>query len=923
MPIPLATYRLQFNHEFTFKQAIDLVDYLYELGISDIYASPVMKARADSMHGYDAIDLAKINPEVGTEEELAHLATLLQEKGMGIILDIVPNHMCIADSGNRWWADLLENGSKSIYAGYFDIYWDHHLEELKGKVLLPILAQPLGKVLESLELKVFYKKGIFFLDYLGRSLPLSPKSWSLILEEVLSERNMQEVAIKIELEEIIKKINTLDLYDSNSRHKEKESIKRRMAHLDKHSFFQEAVATVLHFINSKNGIDFLEKILKEQAYRLSYWRLTNNLINYRRFFEINDLACLHTECLKVFEAVHHAVFNYIAHGWIRGLRLDHVDGLYDPKQYLIRLQKKQPRADGIYTIVEKILVGPEKLPGDWPVQGTSGYDYLNLLNGLFVVPEHRYLFQQLYDQFIGFRNVLDEITYDCKKLILSFSMASELSLLTYRLERISEQHRTSYDFSHEHLHNGLREVIACFPVYRTYIGQNDRQVSKEDQNIILAAITKAKALNSQEDHLVFDFIESVLLLQYPHGLTSEQIQFRKEFVFRFQQLTGPVMAKGFEDTALYRAYPLASLNDVGMNAKSFGIQPGEFHSINHERQQKWPYTLLSTSTHDTKRSEDVRARINVLSENPHIWKEAVQSWRRLNKDKKLDLDYLEVPDWNIEYLLYQTLVGTWTSETQPDYLDRIQKYMVKALKEAKIHSSWIQPHEEYENSLTEFIARILDRSAENPFLSELELFAKPLVKAGRLNSLSQVLLKIMSPGIPDFYQGSEFWQLTLVDPDNRQPVDYFRRKQALRTLKDSYTTNPLQCFKELWQEDEGSLKMLFTWIALNFRKAHPELFQLGEYLPIQSKSQNIVAFARKYQEQVCIIVVGRFFTRVTDLNIHWPPIDKVWKNEEFVFPPSMYGTYKDVLSGTLYTIDASIKISSLFSHLPFVLLANY
>lgn len=928
--IPVSTYRLQFNHDFTFKQAVELVDYFNELGITDLYASPIMKAKAESNHGYDAIDPAKINPEIGSEEEFSRLSSLLKQKNMGFILDIVPNHMCISDSGNLWWLDLLENGPGSIFAPYFDIYWDHPNKELKNKVLLPILSLPIGKIIEQQNLKVFYANGSFSLDYAGRYLPLNPKSWPIILKpaiDFLLKKTDEENPDILELNSILAALDNLpelqeiDPIRSKQRHREKEVIKKRLSFFDKNPLFLESIQKSLNAVNGNpndpRSFDLLEHLLKEQAYRLSYWRLTNDLINYRRFFEINDLACLHSEKLEVFEVIHSKVFEFVSKGWVTGLRIDHLDGLYDPKGYLERLQAKQPNQVNLYTIIEKILLGKERLNKDWPINGTTGYDFLNQVNGLFVQAEHRFLIQQFYDQFIGFHNDLEEVIYPCKKLILLFSMSSELNLLAQRLEVISQQHRSSYDLAFENLRWGLRELIACFPVYRTYIGPKDQQVSATDEKIINYAADRAKEMNPEGDSLVFEFIKTVLFLQHPPGLDEKQIEFRREFIQRFQQLTGPVMAKGFEDTALYRAYPLSSLNEVGMDAKNFGTKPEEFHQANCERAKNWPYTLLTTFTHDTKRSEDARARINVLSENPYRWKEAINQWRHLNKPKKLNLDSREVPDWNEEYLLYQTLVCSWPDDGRQEpmlYVDRIQKYMLKALKEAKVHTSWINPNENYEKAVSEFVAHILDRSRENPFLDEFEIFIQEIIKAGKLNSLSQLLLKISSPGIPDFYQGSEMWEWTLVDPDNRQPVDYENRKKALDYLKEMYGKDRSGLIKELWENDP-MLKMYVTWIGLNFRKSNSDLFQLGEYIPINvegGSKLNFVAFARKHAEKACIVVSGRFFTQITDLKNHWPPLEYTWEQAWIDIPADFYGTYRDVYGGLEIKLEDSVEISKLF-----------
>lgn len=907
--IPTATYRCQFNHQFTFKQAIELIDYFDELGITDIYASPITKARARSLHGYDVVDHNQIDPEIGTEEEFARLSQLLQQKGMGLILDIVPNHMCIADAGNKWWDDVLENGPNSIYADYFDILWDHPKVELKNKVVLPILAEPFGQAIDNQDFSICYREGEFYLKYKSFQLPLNPQSWHIIFE---SEATPEDL---LNLSKTLEKLSGIS--DRNERHHEKENIKNLLKQLiEKSPAMQDFIQARLHNINGVKGnphsFDQLEQLLKEQSYRLSFWRLTNDLINYRRFFDVNELACLHVEKSDVFEAVHQLVFRCIKNEWVTGLRVDHVDGLYDPKKYLEQLQEKCGQK--FYIVVEKILIGQEKLHADWPVFGTTGYDFLNSINGIFVVHDHAYQMQQLYDFFIGSHQKLSEIVFKCKKLILSLFMSNELRVLVNHLEEISKQHRWTYDFSTENLQAALGDLIACFPVYRSYIRPEDKDVSREDQIILLKAIDGIRKISEGSQQLIIDYLQSVLMLQDEQGLNVEQIQARRKFVLQFQQLTGPVMAKGFEDTALYQAYPLASLNDVGMDAESFGYTVEEFHEQNQFRLLNWPHTLLATFTHDTKRSEDVRARINVLSENPLGWKEALYRWKALNKSKKKFLENFEVPDANEEYLFYQTLIGTWPGLKKDEvYVKRIQEYMLKAIKEAKIHTSWIKPDEQYEKDMLDFVKDVLEDSQNSEFLIDFDQFVQPIIKAGRYNSLSQLLLKMTVPGVPDFFQGSELWELTLVDPDNRRPVDFSKRKQMLQLIKEQAENNLDEILCSL---EDGKLKMYLMWRVLNFRKQFKKLFEEGEYLPLQvmgDKKKNVMAFIRKHGQDHCIVATGRFFTQLPDT------LGKAWGNTEIYLDSK--GRYKDILTGQEFNIENQLPASEIFSKLPFAILA--
>ncbi|MFI5343320.1 MAG: malto-oligosyltrehalose synthase [Chlamydiales bacterium] len=939
--IPSATYRLQFNHQFTFKQAIDLVDYLHDLGISDLYASPIFKASSHSLHGYDVIDSSCIHPEIGTDEELNLLATRLKQNGMGLILDIVPNHMCISDPGNHWWQDLLENGPSSIFAPYFDIVWDPPKHELKNKVLLPILSQPLGKTIESQECMICYQEGAFSLFCEGKRFPLNPKTYPMILksaaQQILADLGGFHPDY-LEMETILNSLDHLpdasecDPHKRKERHHEKERLKKSISVLLEKSplIYQSIQASIAH-INGVSGdprsFDRLEELLRAQSYRLSYWRLTNDWINYRRFFDINDLACLHMENEEVFEAVHAQIFRFIEKGWVSGLRIDHIDGLYNPQGYLKKLRE---RSGALYTIVEKILVGEEQLNAHWMIAGTTGYDYLNLVNGLFVVHEHHYQMQQIYDQFIGHHQMLSDIVYACKKEILTRSMSSELSILTGYLEEICAQHRLSSDYASASLKDALREIVACFPVYRAYINMQSHRPVEQDRAVICEAVEKAKRLNRASDHLVFDFIKSILLLDDPIGLTEEQTTYRRKFILHLQQMTGPVMAKGFEDTALYRAYPLLSLNEVGMDSKLFGVSINEYHAANLQRSKKWPHSLLTTMTHDTKRSEDARSRINVLSEKPHEWKEALHLWRHLNKEKKVELPHAVVPDWNEEVLLYQTLIGIWPSalidpSDQMNLARRIKQYFIKALKEAKIHTSWINPHQDYEEAAAEFVDRILDPSPENRFIHEFELFMQPIIRAGMANSLSQLLLKMTSPGVVDFYQGSELGVFTLVDPDNRQPVDYAIRQSQLQWIKDEADSDLLKLIHILISTlDDGRLKLFLIWRVLNYRKSRELLFQRGEYHPLAvqgEKERHLIAFSRRQGKQEAIIIASRFYTQWADLKSELPLGDD-WGDTAIRFSEPLNGWYKNVITGEEFETKDwhSLSISKVLTHLPFALL---
>ncbi len=949
--IPSSTYRLQFNHHFTFKEALNVVSYLRDLGVSDFYASPIMKSSLGSLHGYDVLDTCQLNPEIGTEQEFIQLIESLQKLGMGFLLDWVPNHMSIAGSGNKWWQDVLENGPSSLYANYFNIIWDPPKAELKNKVLLAVLDQQYGKVIENQELKLMYDTGAFFIEYKMQRFPVNPRTWPTILQPVVEEllpRLGEEDSNLLELQSVITALEHLpaetDLEKRKERAREKEIIKKRLASVvEEAPLIAEALQNSMTYFNGQKGdphsFDGLEALLKEQAYRLSFWRVTNDEINYRRFFDINSLVSMHAENEIVFEAMHELILKYIQQGWITGLRIDHIDGLFDPQQYFVRLQRACALALNeshnqidrhFYVVVEKILVGNEQLRPQWQVFGTTGYDALNLLNGLFVMTEHQAIIKQIYDHFVEHHDDMTNVTTICKKQILILAMSSELHILARQLEKVCEQHRWSRDFTLEALRSALRDVIACFPVYRSYIRIEDTHVQIEDREYIVKAIQQAKRLNPASDPSIFDFIESVLLLEDPPELTEEQVLARRDFVMRFQQLTGPVTAKGVEDTAFYRYYPLASLNEVGMNPLHFGTKVELFHKENQERLQTWPYTLVATSTHDTKRSEDVRARINVLSENLEEWKKALHQWSQLNHSRKILIDNREVPNHNEEFLLYQTLVGTWPlypmdATARAQYIDRIQKYMLKALKEAKIHTSWINPNEEYEKAVQEFILRILDLEPDNHFLKDFEKFIFPIIRAGMFNSLSQTLLKMTIPGIPDFYQGSELWEFNLVDPDNRRPVDYSNRQYLLSMLKHKAQEDPGSLVAHLMETPEdGRIKLYLTAQILNFRLQFPSLFKDGDYVPLEvkgEKSRHIVAFSRIKEQKQIIVAVGRFYTLLGNVPMI-NPIGEVWKDTVLVLPTQIEGRFRDLLSGLILssTQDRNFQAQQVFSKLPIAIL---
>lgn len=905
-PLPRATYRLQFNRDFSFKEALSVTDYLSRLGISHCYASPILMAKPGSTHGYDVVDYNKINPEIGTEKDFEDFIHALEQNSMGMVLDIVPNHMYINHPRNQWWQDVLENGPSSPYADYFDIDWHPPRLLFDNKIFLPVLDQPYEKALENQTLKILYSKGAFYLELYEFLLPTDPKSWPSILDifaqqaqKIFSEKDHDY----LELASIITALNHLPAtHDTNhelvkERLREKEIIKKRLEILILgNSNLALLLNKHLDAVNGKKGdphsFDRLEKFLDQQSYRLCYWRVANDEINYRRFFDIFEYAGIRTEKTEVFDSIHQLIFTFIEKGYIQGLRIDHIDGLYDPYEYLTKIYKNQ-EDKCLYVVAEKILTGTEKLPSQWPLNGTVGYEYLNLLNGLFVDSTKKQALIDIYQQFTNNRISIRDLMYVCKKLVIDTLLSSEVHVLAKKLDHIAQHHRGSKDFTAASLKAALCDIIACFPVYRSYVRAAQGEIREEDRLVIRSAVKKAKRSNPVIPSEIYQFIQSILLLEYPDQLTQDLKTERQEFVMRFQQLTGPVMAKGIEDTAFYRYYPLSSLNEVGSDLYNFGTHLEYFHKSNLEKLEFWPHSLLASSTHDTKRGEDVRARLNVLSEIPTDWAAALELWSEKNEKYKVVLDDEMVPDANEEYLLYQTILGTWPLETMDanlhqTYVSRIQKYMEKAVKEAKIHSSWLNPDQEHDQALNLFIYKILEDRPENEFLHELKKFTAKISAWGLLNSLSQTLLKLTSPGIPDIYQGNEIWDFSLVDPDNRRPVDYNKRKNLLNSILEITDIAEL-----ITQPNDGRIKLFITHKILQFRKTHPQVFNEGIYIPLKTLgplNNHIIAYARVYQSQIAIAITTRFFS-ILMKEFHLPVQSDLWK-ETYLELPIEFSQYR-------------------------------
>ncbi|OGW49149.1 MAG: malto-oligosyltrehalose synthase [Nitrospirae bacterium GWC2_57_9] len=986
--IPGAAYRLQFNHNFTFRDAVRIIPYLQELGITDIYSSPFSKAQKGSLHGYDIVDHNTLNPEIGTEQDYAALTGELKRFGMGQLLDIVPNHMSIESAENRWWSDVLENGRTSPHAGYFDIDWQPVKKELLNKVLIPILGDQYGRVLEDQELRLVFEEGAFAVCYFEHKFPILPKSYNFILRhrvQELEDRLTADHPAMAELLSIMTALKHLPSYlDTDTatieeRIREKEVIKRRINTLYHDSpEIRAHVEDTLRVFNGMRGdpssFELLDELMNQQIYRLSHWRVATEEINYRRFFDVNGLAAIRMENPDVFEAAHAMVFRLIREGSVTGLRADHPDGLYDPLEYFHRLQRgcfvqqimasrhgeeddppgaqqvistaeqmaaryndaiaREPAYKPFYIVGEKILTKSERMPADWPIFSTTGYVFLNSVNGVFVQSENAKAFDVIYEKFIRTRMNFPEVIYDKKKLVMQVAMASEVNTLGRYLNDLSEKNRHTRDFTLNSLRSVIVEVVAAFPVYRTYI--NTCHVSDRDEQYIEQAVSRAKRRNPAINESIFDFLKDVLLLRFSPYCTEQEQNDWLDFVMRFQQFTGPVMAKGVEDTALSVYNRLVSLNEVGGMPDRFGIPLETFHGQNMERIKNWPHALITTSTHDTKRSEDVRARINVLSEMPREWGTYVRNWALLNRKHKKVIEGEKMPDRNDEYLLYQTLAGVWPL-TIPDrqaydgFVQRIKDYMLKEAREAKVNTSWINANKTYEDALRDFIHAVLDSRSGNLFLNEFLPFQKIISHFGMFNSLSQTLLKITAPGVPDVYQGADLWDYSLVDPDNRRPVDYDIRIRMLDELKKLMAQMPAPelCRDITNAKADGRIKLYLLFKALNFRKETSAVFTEGDYIALDAdgaRSENVCSFERRTEQESVVVAVPRFLSTIMTGSNSLPFGSSVWEDAVLVLDAEAGTEYRNVFTDELLTVAFQAKgkngipLAELFSHFPAALL---
>lgn len=924
------SYRLQLHAAFTFADIESILPYLQTLGVTDLYTSPFLKASPGSLHGYDIVDHAQLNPAIGTDAAFASLSERLRSRSMGLIFDFVPNHMGLDARTNRWWRSVLTHGPGSPFADYFDIDWHSGTPELKGRVLLPILQGPYGAVLERGDLRLSIDEGAFTVRYGDRELPIDPKESASILRELLTHADVPETSRSAVtgVVDILEQLpDSTEGSNAARERRQRDSVvaeERLAGLLDGSPPLGESLARVVERLNGVPGqprtFDALHALLDRQPYRLAFWRTAADEINYRRFFDVNDLGGLRVERPEVFDAAHRLVLQYIGEQKITGLRIDHPDGLFDPAAYFRRLQEAagarlaatERDVDAVMLrdwrgpiciLAEKILADREALPDGWPIAGTTGYGFMNAVNGIFVDARHEGPMTRLYRRVSGRTSGFADVAYDAKRLIMASSLASELNVLASALKDIAAADRLTRDFTLNALRRVLVETVACFPVYRTYV--DGEGFSASDRDAIDFATDRARRRNPVMVSSLFLFLRGVLLAtpaQAPEAAhAGAWLQARRTFTMKFQQFTAPVQAKGVEDTAFYRYPALLSLNEVGGDPGRFGHEPDAFHEGNRLRLEYRPLEMIATSTHDGKRGEDARARLNVLSEIPQIWRRSVFSWMRINARRRTLVDGATAPDRNDEYLYYQALLGSWPPEAADaptpveapaDFIPRIQQYMQKAIREAKQHTSWVNSNAAYEDAVIRFIDGTLRGRTAKAFLAQFVPFARQVARLGMVNGLAQLTLKLASPGLADFYQGSELWNFDLADPDNRRAVDYATRRAMLDALlpwierataldspPDPGDVIHLERHVDAWLHTwhDARIKMFITACGLRLRRRTPDLFLHGSYQALAVSGEHatrLVAFARTWGDQYLIVLVPRLTSeRFTAAPL---PVDGTW-----------------------------------------------
>ncbi len=915
----MATYRIQLHADFRLADVREIVDYLQELGITILYTSPLLRAMPGSTHGYDVVDPLMINPEIGSEEELRSLSADLRSRGMGLMMDIVPNHMA-ARSENGWWMDVLRNGSSSPFAGFFDVNWESGTGAMEHRILLPVLGRPYGDVLEDGEIRLAIENGGFFIRYWERKLPLNLEAYGEILRDSVRELHEASPGSNGEgpLDALLQRVET-ELASPSGEAPSRRDLRAIHATIEalrqEHPEVAGALDAVVERLNGHKSdprsFDPLDRILENQAYRLAFWKMAAEEINYRRFFDISDLISVRVGDSRVFETTHAKILELVRDGVVTALRIDHIDGLYDPAGYLRRLRDatrqhsaRPGRRSNPLIVMEKILGEDEEVPGEFVVRGTTGYEFLAHLEKLFVEPSGFEALRAGFARLTGIEDSFEEIGRRSRIQVIWDLFAGEIRSFGTRLTRLASRDRRARDVPMSELRGALIEVMALMPVYRTYI--RDRRVSPRDRRLLERVIDRARSGHSEETpgKTAFDFLREVLLLEQPaHG--PRRITPRLEFVRRWQQLTSPVTAKGIEDTALYIFNPLLSLNEVG--CEPVLRRPARESFLQHIERvaTRSPDTLNATSTHDTKRSEDVRARLNVLSEIPGEWEAHLRKWMSLNQSFRTSVGEHFAPDANEEIFLYQSLLGAWPLDPGelPELKPRIQAAMTKSMREAKVNTRWTRIEQRWETAVMEFVDAILDPDRSPEFLESLQTFQRKIAFHGALNSLGQVLLKVASPGIPDFYQGNELWDFSLVDPDNRRAVDFDRRRSLLEKLMDE-EENPSSAvlINDLLRHwEDGRIKLWLTWKLLQARRTDPELFHQGEVVPLENSGEhsgNVIAFLRRLKNRWALIVAPRWTTQLTSPG-QFPVGPATWRATAIRFREEAPHQWTNVLTGAV------------------------
>jgi len=905
--VPLATYRLQLTKAFGFNDAAALVPYLRELGITHVYASPFLKARPGSTHGYDIVDHDRLNPELGGEEGFARLSAALKQNDLGLILDFVPNHMGVGHADNAWWLDVLEWGQRSPYAASFDIDWEAIPHRRHPGVLAPVLARPYGEVLQSGELALKYDPaaGSFAAWYSDHKLPINPQRYAEMIRTIVAAADAAEQPAGRAL---------LALADDcrgprAPSYREAPALKQRLAQID------GAAAAIERGLSayaggSEAGAAALHRLLERQHYRVAYWRVAVSAVNYRRFFDINDLAGLRVENSATFRAIHTLVARLIAAGNLQGLRLDHIDGLRDPVQYtrrlrrLIGMMRRATRRRGsFYVVVEKILADGEDMPRFPAVAGTTGYEWLNVISRVLLDGKGLDRLERTWRTFTTERAEFAAILETAKLRVIDSMLASEFTVLCRALARIAAGHFSTRDFTLNRLRAALQLYVLEFPVYRSYV--TAAGASADDRKTIEDAIARARTRWHGPDPEIFDFVRAAITIDLVAN-TSYSAPRVRNFALKLQQFTGPLMAKAMEDTAFYRYHRLLALNEVGGDPAAPSLSLDEFHRRQQTRAETAPSGLTATATHDTKRGEDARARILALSELAADWDAAVQSWREQNAPLVLEAGGHRCPSIGHEYMLYQALIGAWPGTVDTHFVERMQAYALKAAREAKQETSWTNPNEAYEAGLQEFVGTLLDAETSAAFIASFGEFAARTALLGAVNGLSQLALKALAPGVPDFYQGTEIWDYSLVDPDNRRAVDFELRRRKLGEGPSDWPELAAH-----WQD--GRIKLSLTRQLLHLRHRFADLFQRGSYEPLPvagPHAEHVIAFARNWKRQRLIVAVGRHFAPLSDGSRQWPA---GW---EGIVDPDSKAVYEPLIGGDPGQRTGELSLAALFRDMP-------